>query len=99
MTENTDEASRGDGINDIDSGRENSTATSDSITDPVSAVEPAPFEGLDNNQTRMAATASENFTVPTSAVEPSPVKAKCGVLPHGAYACIPALLSTIAWLV
>jgi len=110
MTENTNEAGRSDGINVtdkdkddtvndifiIDSGRENDAAvTSENITDPVAAVEPAPFEGEDNNQTRMAA---EIFAVPTSAVERAPVKVKFGLLPHGAYFFIPALLSTLAWL-
>jgi hypothetical protein len=104
MTENTNEAGGSDGINVtdkdkddtmddvfiIDSGRENdATVTSENISDPVAAVEPTPFEGEDNNQTRMA----ENFDVPTSAV-----KVKFGLLPHGAYVCIPALLSTLAWL-
>ena len=106
MTENTNEACGSDGINVtdkdkddtvddvfiIDSGRENdATITSENISDPVAA---APFEGEDNNQTRMA----ENFDVPTSAVERAPVKVKFGLLPHGAYVCIPALLSTLAWL-
>jgi hypothetical protein len=110
----TEEADRSDGSNVtdkdkddtaddviiIDSGRENNatTTTSENIMDPVAAVDPAPFEGEDNNQTRMAATASENFAVPTSAVEGAPVKVKFGILPHGACVCIPALLSTLAWL-
>ena len=106
MTENTNEAGGSDGINVtdkdkddtvddvfiIDSGRENdATVTSENISDPIAA----PFEGEDNNQTRMA----ENFDVPTSAVERAPVKVKFGLLPHGACVCIPALLSTLAWLV
>ena len=109
MTENTNGAGGSDGISVadkdkddtmddvfiIDSGRENdATVTSENISDPVAAVEPTPFEGEDNNQTRMA----ENFDVPTSAVERAPVKVKFGLLPHGAYVCIPALLSTLAWL-
>ena len=104
MTENTNEAGRSDGINvtdndkddtvdDVfimDSGRENDdTATSENITDPVAAVEPAPFEAM----------AAENFAVPTSAIERAPVKVIFGILPHGAYVFIPALLSTLAWLV
>ena len=111
MGDNTDEASRNDGINvtesdkddtlndvsNLDSGGENANNVPENITDQVSTIEPAPFVDMDNTQTMMNSTASENFAVSTSVIERTPSKVKFGLLPHGAYALIPVALSIIAW--
>jgi hypothetical protein len=113
MEDNTDEASRNDGINvsendsddtiedvsNIDSRGGNANNAPETIADHVSTIEPAPFV-VDNNhnQTMMNSTASENFAVTTPVIELTPTQAKFGLLPHGAYVLIPAALSMIAWM-
>jgi hypothetical protein len=82
-----------DDVSNRDSGSENVNNASENIADPVSVVEPVPFERL--NQTMMTSTASENFAALTPAIEHS--KVKFGVFPHGWYAFIPALFSLVAW--
>eukprot|EP00579_Thalassiosira_antarctica_P001620 CAMPEP_0201868492 /NCGR_PEP_ID=MMETSP0902-20130614/2350_1 /ASSEMBLY_ACC=CAM_ASM_000551 /TAXON_ID=420261 /ORGANISM="Thalassiosira antarctica, Strain CCMP982" /LENGTH=296 /DNA_ID=CAMNT_0048393839 /DNA_START=46 /DNA_END=936 /DNA_ORIENTATION=- len=68
----------------------------DTVTPPPEFVSENNEEPT-NNEVRTAATSSENFTIPASAVEPAPTSVNCRCFPHGVYAIIPALFSTMAW--
>lgn len=76
----------------------NGTATSPNHDDGVNATEGTPAPKDERFEVPTAAASSENVAVPASAVvERAPHGLGCRRAPHGAYACVPALLSAFAW--